>query len=229
MATDTRNEVVLQRLPICTVSVADAFEDEEQVLESVQCPRLQKTVRLDDCHACPYRVATKLDPTGRDSHLVCQIPAADAATLAQVQPAEDAVGQIMVKSVVCVREETTAPTLIRLFAERGISGAPVVDGDGQPLGVVSLTDLVFNSYEALEDEEDDFVRSLPRSEATAGELMTHVPITVTEDTTIPRAAEVMASHRIHRLPVVSREGFVVGLVTSLDVLTWMTQRTTRSA
>lgn len=52
------------------------------------------------------------------------------------------VQDIMQTDVVRVTTDTTARYLARLFADEHISGAPVLDGNGELAGVVSATDLV---------------------------------------------------------------------------------------
>lgn len=51
-----------------------------------------------------------------------------------------------------------------------------------------------------------------------GERMTKRPITVTEDTSLPEALELMRQSKIRRLPVVDKHGRLVGIVTELDLL-----------
>lgn len=52
------------------------------------------------------------------------------------------VRDIMNEDVVTVAPETTVRQLARILADEEISGAPVVDGNGVLLGVVSATDVV---------------------------------------------------------------------------------------
>ena len=52
------------------------------------------------------------------------------------------VNDIMQTDVVRVTTDTTAPDLARLLVDEQISGAPVLDGKGELVGVVSATDLV---------------------------------------------------------------------------------------
>ncbi len=51
-----------------------------------------------------------------------------------------------------------------------------------------------------------------------GDIMTHPVITVTPETTIGEAAELMIGHRISGLPVVNAAGDVTGIVTEGDLL-----------
>src|SRR5215469_10000888 len=49
---------------------------------------------------------------------------------------------VMTTDVITVDPDTTVQDLAMLLAERGISGAPVVDATGQLLGIVSEGDLL---------------------------------------------------------------------------------------
>ncbi|MCX7855188.1 MAG: CBS and ACT domain-containing protein [Anaerolineae bacterium] len=51
-----------------------------------------------------------------------------------------------------------------------------------------------------------------------GERMTKRPITVTEETSLPEALELMRQEKIRRLPVLDKHGKLVGIVTELDLL-----------
>ena len=50
---------------------------------------------------------------------------------------------IMTRDVVCVRTGTNLRELEKIFLEKGISGAPVIDDSGNLVGVISLKDLVY--------------------------------------------------------------------------------------
>jgi CBS domain-containing protein len=83
----------------------------------------------------------------------------------------------------------------------GISGAPVLDSSGIPIGVVSLRDLVGSG-----------------AAATVHERMTSPPILISRDATIEAAATRLAEHGIHRLVVVDDAGIAVGIVSALDLV-----------
>jgi acetoin utilization protein AcuB len=48
--------------------------------------------------------------------------------------------------------------------------------------------------------------------------MTKRPITITEDTGIDKALELMHSEKVRRLPVLNKHGQLVGIVSELDLL-----------
>ena len=144
---------------------------------------------------------------------------------------------IMNTDVLSVRDDMTVQELAGFLTEREILGAPVVDSEGEVVGVVSCTDIVQSTtteadivvekstpgfYEhGWEDklDPDEVVRmhveeneSLP-----VREIMTPTIYTVPEDTPISDIAKAMVAGRIHRL-LVTRGSRLVGIITTLDML-----------
>jgi CBS domain-containing protein len=58
---------------------------------------------------------------------------------------------IMSKNVICVLKDVDLRDLGKLFLAKGITGAPVIDRDGDLCGVVSQTDLLY--YQLTRDDE----------------------------------------------------------------------------
>lgn len=143
----------------------------------------------------------------------------------------------MTQDVLCVRENVSIEALSALFLTRGISGAPVVDERGRAIGVVSKTDLVREQYEngqalpesaAGEPSGDgaclsDGLQAMEVSRGTVADIMTPVALTLYAHSQLSRAAALMACERMHRVPVVSEEGKVVGILTAMDVMRWLAQ------
>jgi CBS domain-containing protein len=138
------------------------------------------------------------------------------------------VGDVMTRSVAAVSPETPLKDVARLMVDRGISGVPVVAADGAVLGVVSEADFVIKErgvvagrnrlLAAIFGTSRKARAELVKIEATtAGEAMTSPAITTEATDTLQQAAELMASRRINRLPVVE-DGRLVGIVTRADVV-----------
>jgi CBS domain-containing protein len=136
------------------------------------------------------------------------------------------VRDVMTKRVVTVDRLTPFSDIVRLLTERRISGVPVLTMGRRVAGVVSEADLL-----ALEDEEvrrarmdanatGRWRRPLRRVHwgLTAGALMSAPAVTIYPDATIPRAAQLMTSRHIRRLPVVGEDGHLLGIVTRRDLL-----------
>jgi CBS domain-containing protein len=144
-------------------------------------------------------------------------------------PKKRRVGELMNPDVVCVPPDATAAEAARLLAERGVTGAPVVDEAGALLGVVSQTDLVRHASRALTAGESgafftdmDEFRDLATLPADLGstpvsEVMRKQVYTVHRDASAAVAANIMRERKVHRLLVTER-GRLVGVVGALDLL-----------
>lgn len=132
------------------------------------------------------------------------------------------VQDVMTREVATVREDTPYKGVVRALVERGVSGLPVLSPTGVVIGVVSEGDLLFN--EGSSGEHDRWHDLLHRAEAkkadgrVARDLMTSPPVTVPLDTSVRKAAALLARHSFKRLPVVDGVGRLLGIVSRRDVL-----------
>ena len=118
-----------------------------------------------------------------------------------------------------------------MFVDRRISGAPVVDDAGRPIGIVSKSDLVRSRVEDGVPSMDDAWRPenafgeagfhlLPASAGCVADIMMPLAFTLPEDATLSQAAAIMAHEGVHRVPVIAGDG-VVGIVSAMDVVKWL--------
>ncbi|MCB9654871.1 MAG: CBS domain-containing protein [Deltaproteobacteria bacterium] len=118
---------------------------------------------------------------------------------------------VMTANVMTIPHDAQAEDAARLFLDRGISGAPVVDAEGRGLGVVSKTDLLRCVQTRTEGLKGVVVES----------IMTPLNFALPESATLSQAAALMAYEGFHRITVVDGDGRITGLVSALDVLRWM--------
>jgi CBS domain-containing protein len=142
-----------------------------------------------------------------------------------------AVKDVMTKKVVAVGETATFKEIIVAIRERRVSACPVVDRAGRVIGVVSEADLLLK-----EVGPETFTgpgRSLRASgrhgerakaaAATAAELMSTPPVTISPDADVADAARLMYERGVKRLPVVDDAGRLAGIVSRIDVLSVFTR------
>lgn len=131
---------------------------------------------------------------------------------------------LMAADVISVRRDTSLRDAARLMVEKEISGLPVTDEGGNLVGVISEGDFLRKEVDrgdllgtgllgALFDNRD----SLAEAE-TVGEVMSEQVFTVSPDATLVEAARTMTTHAVKRLPVVTREGKLVGVISRRDVV-----------
>lgn len=137
---------------------------------------------------------------------------------------EPTVDTVMTKEVVTARPETTFKELVTLMSEHRVSGLPVVDAKGRPLGVVSEADTLVKQEQHGGAASKPWLGRRRRArwrKATgrvAGDLMTAPAVTVGPDETVTAAARTMAHKNVRRLCVVDGEGKLVGVVARRDVI-----------
>lgn len=136
---------------------------------------------------------------------------------------------IMRKDVVTVPPFMTLKELALLLDERRITGAPVVDGQGKILGVVSQTDLVRADREAAPGTVASYHRQADEAASSAGfhledpdrtrveQIMTPGGLSLEESASAEEVARLMLGHRIHRI-LITRAGRLCGIVTSMDMV-----------
>lgn len=133
------------------------------------------------------------------------------------------VRDVMTANVVAVREDAGFKEMVTAMRSHKISAFPVIDAGGQVIGVVSEADLLLKeTTPALPQGLTRLAwRLRQRSKAdgmTAGEVMTRPAVTVSEDAPVAEAARLMQSRLVKRLPVVSTDGTLRGIVSRADLL-----------
>jgi CBS domain-containing protein len=113
---------------------------------------------------------------------------------------------VMINDVVVVNESTPLKEVARIFIDRKITGAPVINAEGELVGVISETDIIRKSTSIG-----------AWSPSTAGQIMTKPPVSVAPDTSLQRVCELMYNRRIHRV-VVAEGPQIRGIITTMDIL-----------
>ncbi|MGX1760313.1 CBS domain-containing protein [Streptomyces lydicus] len=113
----------------------------------------------------------------------------------------------MTDDVVSARSGTPADDMARWLVQYDINGLPVVDAEDRVIGVVSATDLRRHRRTTATD-----------GVLTADAVMSAPARTVRADDSVVRAARLLSTSGIERLPVVDEEARLVGMLTRRDVL-----------
>lgn len=108
----------------------------------------------------------------------------------------------MIYDPVTIQKGRTVADALALMAEYHIGGIPVVDDDRHLVGIVTNRDLRF---------ELDQKRLI--DEVMTGENL----VTTDQKTDLSAAAAILQQNKIEKLPVVDKEGRLVGLITYKDI------------
>jgi CBS domain-containing protein len=130
------------------------------------------------------------------------------------------VKDVMTTPAITVGPSTRIKEVLAILDEHAITSLPVTTGDDRVIGVVSEADLIrdgiqpdFRRHLAFAPEE---MRTLPPR--TVGEVMNAHPVTVTPDTDLHEATDLMTSTTVKSLPVVDHHARVVGVVSRRDIV-----------
>lgn len=119
---------------------------------------------------------------------------------------EQKVAEVMVKSVMAVELNTNARDCAKAMAKRGVSCAVIMQS-GNAVGIVTERDLVSKVMADALDPKGVLVR----------DIMSTPLITVSPDSPVTDAAQMMAEYRVRRLVVVDRTGALAGIITTGDI------------
>jgi CBS domain-containing protein len=111
------------------------------------------------------------------------------------------VNDLMSKKVVTAQPHMTVEHVQGMMKRNRVGAIPIVGPDGEPLGIVSATDLTADLKPA----------------SPVSSIMTKKVYSVPQYDDVSTAARVMRNHKIHRV-VVTHEKHVVGILTTFDLL-----------
>lgn len=153
------------------------------------------------------------------------------------------VSEVMTPNPLIVMPATPLKEAVKLLADNHISGLPVVDDDGQPVGELSETDLMWQAsgatlpaYVMLLDSVIYLTNPARYSQElhkalgqTVGDVMTAKVHTIGDRESLQQAAKLMHDEHIRRLIVVNADHKVVGILTRGDIVREMASSYAQSA
>lgn len=138
---------------------------------------------------------------------------------------------IMSRDIITVTEESTIKELARILTSNHISGVPIINDSGKLVGVVTESDLIFQTkkvhiptvitildsvfYLENPDKMGDEMKKMAGSKVK--DILTSSPVTVTEETPLDEIATIMSEKNFHTLPVVNKET-LVGVIGKKDII-----------
>ncbi|QEH43710.1 IMP dehydrogenase [Chitinophaga sp. XS-30] len=109
----------------------------------------------------------------------------------------------MILDPLTLSADSTIGQALKMMRDNGIGGIPIVDGDKKLIGILTNRDLRFEKS----------------NKRLISEVMTKDNlVTAPEGTDLKKAEKILQQHRIEKLPVVNKQGKLVGLITYRDIL-----------
>jgi CBS domain-containing protein len=199
MKTPCEESTAARLLEIRTVEVITG-RGRSITLSSVRCPVRQKSAAVEECADCTRSEGIAQDVLARGEWLCCRT----RSTAEPVRGVGPPARALISRTSIAVRSGVGASSAASALRAHRQPAAPVVDGEGHPVGFV---------------EETDLLRARPG--ARVAEAMSRFALSLPEDAPASRAAALMAQHAVDRIAVVSGDGAVVGVLSALDVVAWL--------
>jgi CBS domain-containing protein len=138
---------------------------------------------------------------------------------------------IMSHEVITVTENANVKELARVLAIHQISGVPVINEEGNLVGVVTESDLIFQTKKVhiptvitildsvfyLENPHKMGDELKKMAGVLVKDILTGSPVTVEEETSLEEIATIMAEKNMHTLPVMNN-GVIVGVIGKKDII-----------
>jgi CBS domain-containing protein len=117
------------------------------------------------------------------------------------------VRDIMSKDVKTVRNDTSVKEVVALMNKYD-KDAILVEQSGKPTGIITVKDVLVRAVE----------NGVPLSTVIARMVYTNPLVTIEETATVEEAAKLMKEWRIKHLPIVDKNGSLVGMLNDRDII-----------
>ncbi len=118
------------------------------------------------------------------------------------------IGDICSKPAVTAAPETTVQEAAHRMRTRKVGALVVMNENGEPKGILTDRDIAVNVVAQGQDP----------AKTQVGTLIRRKPTVIREDKGVLDATKLLSKHGVRRLPVVSREGKLVGIISLDDLL-----------
>ena len=129
------------------------------------------------------------------------------------------VSTIMTKNVVKLNLSDDLTKAESLFKKYHIRHIPVVYSN-KIVGMLSYTDLLRISFADAIDDDEDVVDTTVYNMFTVELVMAKKIVSISPETTIKEAAQILSTKEFHALPVCEGE-LLVGIVTTTDLIKYL--------
>lgn len=146
--------------------------------------------------------------------------------------------EVMLSSFATVKPSTPLIDAVRLLVETNQRGLPVVDNDGNLVGIISEGDLLHRDELGVKPHAGNWLEQIvgieertPARERmrslSVGVIMTPEPVCVDKDATIDDVVNAMDSREVGQIPVVSA-GKVIGIINRFQLISILERSLSRT-
>jgi CBS domain-containing protein len=128
------------------------------------------------------------------------------------------VKDVMTKDVVSVKKDTPIYEAMEIMRKKDITGMPVIEDDMTLVGVITEKD-VLRLFYANEEEKNE----------TVGFFMTRPAVSYRENENLRSVCDFMMINYFRRVPVVSKQGKLVGIISRPDIIDFILEQRRQTA
>lgn len=137
------------------------------------------------------------------------------------------VKEIMTKGVISLPPEMSVKEAMYILFERKISGLPVINAQGKLVGMFTEKDILRTSLPSYIEKVGSFVYEDSKSmrikiakfdKLKVEQIMRREVATVGEEVSIYEVVHIMLIQKMRRIPVVDRQGKVIGIIAREDIV-----------
>ncbi len=110
----------------------------------------------------------------------------------------------MILDPITLHQDATVSDALRLMKENKIGGIPIVDANKKLVGILTNRDLRFETAH--------------KSKKIAAVMTKENLVTAPEGTDLRKAEKILQQYKIEKLPVVDKQGTLIGLITYRDIM-----------
>ena len=140
-------------------------------------------------------------------------------------------GDVMSTGAATIGPDASLADAARLMTQHRISGLPVVDAEGRPVGMITEHDFLRRPngqrprwFDVLLAEDGAQITARALGDAHVRDVMTAPPICVGVETDVEELVAAMQRHNVRRVPVLAH-GKIVGIVSRANLLQALVRRT----
>ena len=144
-----------------------------------------------------------------------------------LQVKDTRVEEVMTRLFVALKPTDSIHYAAQRLARNHISGAPVLE-HGKVVGVISESDIIRAAYRPEGGLVTNFLDAVANANAEdtserlrttrVADAMSAPVITASPQMTISKAAALTERQRVKRLPVVDRDGYLIGVISRADLV-----------
>lgn len=128
-------------------------------------------------------------------------------------------GELCNRNVVTAVRDMSLPQAARLMRDLHVGSLVVTEdaaGKPKPVGILTDRDIVI----------EVIAKDIPLEQVTVGDIMTFALLKVTEEENIFDVAQRMRARGVRRVPVISRQGELIGIIAADDILEMLSEELT---